>query len=75
LSTISLDDIPHNLSWGLPSSGTGSGEAAPKKTLKQIQEEEERRKANVRAANAVAVQQASAGKRGYADLAANTSVR
>ncbi|KAJ9105142.1 hypothetical protein QFC19_003600 [Naganishia cerealis] len=50
----------------------GSSDAAPKKTLKQIQEEEQRRakaaaQAKVAASPAAAAQQ---GKRGYADLAA-----
>ena len=87
----SSDDLPSNLTWGLPTSqksaapapavsspsvpAWGGADSAPKKTLKQIQEEEEKRKA--KAAQAVKVaQSASAGptssgpKRGYADLAA-----
>jgi PERQ amino acid-rich with GYF domain-containing protein len=80
------------VSWGLPSrtGGTanvptpsaspapvwGSSDAAPKKTLKQIQEEEQRRtkaaaQAKAAASPAAASQQ---GKRGYADLAAAQSV-
>lgn len=60
-----------------PSAVWGSGDAGPKRTLKQIQEEEEKRRQRV-AAQAKATQMAAglaAGpKRGYADLAANASV-
>lgn len=54
----------------------GSSDAAPKKTLKQIQEEEQRRtkaaaQAKASASPAAASQQ---GKRGYADLAATQAV-
>ena len=61
-----------------PAAVWGSGDAAPKKTLKQIQEEEEKRKKALHA-KAVAAAAASAptsngapavAKRGYADLAA-----
>jgi len=53
----------------------GSGEAGPKKTLKQIQEEEESRK--LKAATQIRAAQVTAGavappKRGYADLAATS---
>jgi PERQ amino acid-rich with GYF domain-containing protein len=54
----------------------GAGETAPKKTLKQIQEEEEKRRAKVAAqvkAAQVAAGIPAAAKRGYADLAANTA--
>ena len=94
--TPSIDEMPQNMTWGLPSQGRkqsgivspaveatpaapvwGGGDAGPKKTLKQIQDEEEKRKAKV-AAQARAVQAAAgvpAGlKRGYADLASNTTV-
>ena len=55
----------------------GGGEAGPKKTMKQIQEEEEKRKAKVAAqarAVAVATGATQGPKRGYADLAATTTV-
>ena len=55
----------------------GGGEAGPKKTMKQIQEEEEKRKAKVAAqarAVAVAAGATQGSKRGYADLAASTTV-
>jgi hypothetical protein len=42
--------------------------------MKQIQEEEEKRKSKARVVSTAAVQQAAAGKRGYADLAANAPV-
>lgn len=87
------DDIPQNLTWGLPTSSKsaapttpavsspsapawGGSDAAPKKTLKQIQEEEEKRKqkaaAAARAAQAASGPASAASKRGYADLAATT---
>lgn len=90
-------DLIQSMSWGLssqrntsspaPSAPTtpawGSSDAAPKKTLKQIQEEEERRaklvaqaKAKTAVANggpAAAASAASAAKRGYADLAATVA--
>lgn len=86
------DDIPQNLTWGLPTSSKsaitvpavsspsapawGGSDAAPKKTMKQIQEEEEKRKskaaAAARAAQAASGPSASGPKRGYADLAAAT---
>ena len=92
----SVDELPHNLTWGLPPQGQrssavaslavvpspvlpvwGGGEAGPKKTLKQIQVEEEKRKLSV-AVQARETQTAAGvpggSKRGYADLAANTSV-
>jgi PERQ amino acid-rich with GYF domain-containing protein len=59
-----------------PAPAWGNGDAGPKKTLKQIQEEEEKRKAKVaQQANQVraAVAPTTASKRGYADLAANVS--
>ena len=55
----------------------GGGESGPKKTLKQIQEEEESRKARLAAqarATQAATGAAAGSKRGYADLAATTSV-
>ena len=94
--TTGPDELPHNLTWGLPPQGQrssavaplaaasspvlpvwGGGEAGPKKTLKQIQVEEEKRKLSVavQARETQAAAGLSAGsKRGYADLAANTSV-
>lgn len=81
-------EATQTVSWGLPSrAGTapsapapssspapvwGSSDAAPKKTLKQIQEEEQKRakaaaQAKASTAPAAVAQQ---GKRGYADLAA-----
>ncbi len=94
--TPDLDEMPQNMTWGLPSQGQntatvtspaaasppsgpvwGGGEAGPKKTLTQIQDEEEKRKVRV-AAQARAVQAtagaAAGSKRGYADLAATTTV-
>lgn len=76
------------VSWGLPSRTGGAGnvptpsaspapvwgssDAAPKKTLKQIQEEEQRRTKAAAQAKAAATPAAAGpqGKRGYADLAA-----
>lgn len=58
----------------------GGGDAAPKKTLKQIQEEEERRKAKAAQARAAQLGQGTPDgpapaqtKRGYADLAATAT--
>ena len=92
VSVSTSDDLPTNLTWGLPTSqkavapttpavstpsvaAWGSGDAAPKKTLKQIQEEEEKRKQKVAQAAKAAqpgsgAAATSAAKRGYADLAA-----
>lgn len=79
----SSEDVTGTMSWGLPgqslkSSNTGSstppgpawGGASdgPKKTLKQIQEEEEKRKVKAEAHLRAAV---ATQKRGYADLAAH----
>ncbi|WVQ63939.1 uncharacterized protein L199_002096 [Kwoniella botswanensis] len=95
--SLSTEDFPTSMAWGLPSSKPsaptpapstpsapvwGGNEAAPKKTLKQIQEEEEKRKA--KAAQAARASQGAPGlpsaagavasqKRGYADLAANAA--
>ncbi|KAK4683863.1 PERQ amino acid-rich with GYF domain-containing protein, partial [Tremellales sp. Uapishka_1] len=55
----------------LPVWGSDSGTLAPKKTLKQIQEEEEKRKAKAAAAVKQVAASNGAVKRGYADLAAN----
>ncbi|WRT69040.1 uncharacterized protein IL334_006023 [Kwoniella shivajii] len=96
--SASTDDFPTSMAWGLPSSkpslptpapstptapAWGGGDIAPKRTLKQIQEEEEKRKA--KAAQAARIAQGVTGlpsaagavpssqKRGYADLAANAA--
>lgn len=78
VSTPSAAASPSTPVWG---GGSGESALAPKKTLKQIQEEEEKRKAKVAAAAASLVRSApavgtpaAASKRGYADLAATSSV-